>query len=238
MKLLTIFTLLSCFLVFTTNAQDMELTPDQITRKKASIEFLKAHNIPYIEHLPYTESEAETSIRTKEEIINRAFALCYLGLKSEGLEENYLRDFERKYKIIAHFSPEELKYVKNQNPSQQEHINANWRYESLHVLLWALGYVEELKLPNQVCVVAQDVKLIFERSREEFTNTAKLRSKQEILDAADLIYRIDWACVNARVTQKEMPANLDASIVYERHYVLNWLIRYMDQDWDDVSTDT
>ncbi|MFN5229343.1 MAG: DUF4272 domain-containing protein [Planctomycetota bacterium] len=23
-----------------------------------------------------------------------------------------------------------------------------------------------------------------------------------------------------------------------RHYALNWLIRYMDQEWDDVSTDT
>nr|WP_246762835.1 DUF4272 domain-containing protein [Rhizobium sp. NZLR1] len=26
--------------------------------------------------------------------------------------------------------------------------------------------------------------------------------------------------------------------VYARHYALNWLIGYMDQDWDDISTDT
>ncbi|MGO7286211.1 DUF4272 domain-containing protein, partial [Rhizobium ruizarguesonis] len=24
----------------------------------------------------------------------------------------------------------------------------------------------------------------------------------------------------------------------ERHYALNWLTGYMDQDWDDISTDT
>jgi hypothetical protein len=27
-------------------------------------------------------------------------------------------------------------------------------------------------------------------------------------------------------------------VVYERHYALNWLTGYMDQDWDDISTDT
>jgi len=27
-------------------------------------------------------------------------------------------------------------------------------------------------------------------------------------------------------------------IIVERHRALNWLIRYMNQDWDDVTTDT
>ena len=28
------------------------------------------------------------------------------------------------------------------------------------------------------------------------------------------------------------------SVVYERHYALNWLIGYCDQSWDEVTTDT
>jgi hypothetical protein len=60
----------------------------------------------------------------------------------------------------------------------------------------------------------------------------------QILDQADLIYRYHWAVVDARVKGKQPPAGLDPGIVYERHYALNWLIRYSDQEWDDISTDT
>jgi hypothetical protein len=61
---------------------------------------------------------------------------------------------------------------------------------------------------------------------------------QEILDQADLILRLDWACVNARVKKEPAPGNLDKGVVFERHHSLNWLINYMNQDWDNVSTDT
>lgn len=66
---------------------------------------------------------------------------------------------------------------------------------------------------------------------------AKPRGTQEILDEADLIYRLDWACVDARIKGNEAPASLNADVVVERHMALNWLIGY-DDDWDNVSTDT
>lgn len=53
----------------------------------------------------------------------------------------------------------------------------------------------------------------------------------------DLIYRIDWAIVDARLNNKEPPGGFDPGVVFERHYALNWLTRYSD-DWDDVTTDT
>jgi hypothetical protein len=67
---------------------------------------------------------------------------------------------------------------------------------------------------------------------------AKLRTMKEILDEADLIYRYHWAVTDARVKGRDAPAGLDGGVVYERHYTLNWLIRYGDQEWDDISTDT
>ncbi len=44
--------------------------------------------------------------------------------------------------------------------------------------------------------------------------------------------------MNARLDGTAMPPGLDPGIVYERHYVLNWLIGYSGQAWDDVTTDT
>ncbi|WP_082527761.1 DUF4272 domain-containing protein [Peribacillus butanolivorans] len=36
----------------------------------------------------------------------------------------------------------------------------------------------------------------------------------------------------------EIPSSLDEGVVYERHYTLNWLVNYMEQEWEEVRTDT
>ena len=105
-------------------------------------------------------------------------------------------------------------------------------------MLWALGFIDTLKYPDQMCNVANDVKIIHDLTEQQFRQKAKLRTKQEILDQADLILRLDWACVSARVKNEPAPSGLDKSVVYERHYSLNWLIKFMNQEWDKVTTDT
>lgn len=220
--------------------QQMEktkLSKDQIDRKIQSIAFCEANKIPVMEGLPSIESERETKIRTKNEIIERALALAYLGVKSEGTDKASLDKFIEKYKI-TNFTKKEKEYVLSDSPTEQQTTDANWRYESLHVLLWSLGYIDSLSYPDKVCNVADDIKIIALKTKDEFINQAKVRSKKEILDQADLIYRIDWACTNSRVKGEDMPAQLDGSIVYERHYSLNWLINHMNADWDNISTDT
>lgn len=73
---------------------------------------------------------------------------------------------------------------------------------------------------------------------KKFIANAHLRQLSEILDQTDFIYRYDWATVNARIKKLTAPAGLDAGVVMERHRALNWLIGYMNQDWDNVTTDT
>lgn len=77
-----------------------------------------------------------------------------------------------------------------------------------------------------------------DRDTEQFIKDAKLRPLNEILDQADLIYRYHWGVVNARLKKTKAPANLQGGVVKERHYMLNWLIGYQDQKWDEISTDT
>jgi len=36
----------------------------------------------------------------------------------------------------------------------------------------------------------------------------------------------------------EPPAGLGEDVIVERHHALNWLIRYEDEEWDRVGTDT
>ena len=245
--LLPCLTLLSCSnnnsklaAQITKPVENITATKDQRDRRNKSEEYCKAHNVPiYINpNSLFVDPEEKVTIRTQDEVVDRALALCYIGLKSEGLEQKHLDNMDKQFIIMPKLSPNEQSYVTAHKPTEQQKINANWRYESLHVMLWALGFIDSLRYPDQMCDVANDVKIIHDLTEQQFRQKAKLRSKKEILDQADLILRLDWACVSAKLKDEPPPGNLDRGVVFERHHSLNWLTRYMNQDWDDVTTDT
>ena len=215
-------------------------TKDQQERSSQSEEYCHFHNIPVYSNPNslFVDPEEKVTIRTKDEVVDRALALCYIGLKSEGLEQKHLDKMDKDFQITSKLTNDEKAYVTARLPTEQQKIDANWRYESLHVMLWALSFIDSLSYPDQMCNVASDVKIIHDLTEQQFRQRAKLRTKKEILDQADLILRLDWACVNARVKNETAPGKLDKGVVFERHHSLNWLINYMQQDWDNVTTDT
>ena len=106
------------------------------------------------------------------------------------------------------------------------------------MLLWALGHIDDLGPPAAACDVGEDSKLIAEAKRANaLASGAAPRSASELLDAADLYYHLHWSAIELRLAGKSN-ALLNESVIRERHRALNWLIRHLDQDWDDVSTDT
>ncbi|MDT0121742.1 DUF4272 domain-containing protein [Paenibacillus sp. RRE4] len=220
---------------------------DAVERKARSEQRLAAQGVPYNANLPARAGEQDTTIRTKEEVAQRAVALCIAALKGEclGAGESdddtaaLVQEVIDKYDASAFFSPDEKSFLNQHGAQQQEVIRFSWGYEAYHVMLWALGYVEELTPPTELCNVSKDVGYLQQKdSYAEFLSDATLRSKDEILDEADLIYRYNWICVNSRIKSEAPPAGLNPGVAYERHRALNWLICYLDQAWDDVRTDT
>jgi hypothetical protein len=220
--------------------EHIDPSKDQKERRLQSEAYCKAHNIPIYTNpnALFAEQEANVTIRPKNEVVDRALALCYIGLKSEGLEQVNLDKMDKDFHIMPKLTANEKAYATASQPTEQQKIDANWRYESLHVMLWALGFIDQLNYPDSMCDVAKDVKIIHDLTEKEFRETAKLKTKKEILDQADLILRLNWACTNARIENKKTPGNLDKQVVFERHYALNWLINYLNQEWDNISTDT
>jgi hypothetical protein len=216
----------------------MDLPKEATDRRARSLAILASESVPYMSQLPVIETAAEVKPRAKEEIAYRALSLLTVALKGEGLEQDLVAGIVRKHGLASHLTPNESVFISNPNPSERDSIQFAWRYECAWVLLWALGYVEELDRPDQLCDVASAVGAMAERTTSEFLSDANQRSIDEILDAADLIYRYHWAVVSARMKGQPPPAELDGGVVQERHYALNWLIRYVDQEWDDISTDT
>ena len=69
--------------------------------------------------------------------------------------------------------------------------------------------------------------------------TCALPIWKELLDQADLIYRLHWACVDARVMNMPAPQALEEGVVMERHRALFWLAGVDEMcGWDDVDLST
>ncbi|MEL6557539.1 MAG: DUF4272 domain-containing protein [Bacteroidota bacterium] len=206
-----------------------------LNRKEYSESILTSHKVQVNKHLPVTEEDV--SIRTKEEILDRIYALVTVAAKGEGVQPDQLGAvMERLH--ITQFSDSEKEMMSKEVLSDQEKANATWRYESLNALLWTIGKIDVLQYPSVICPVEEIVSMILEKTREDFRKETNIRPKDQILDALDLVYRMNWACVNARINNEEPGGNLIPGVVYERHYALNWVVRYQDQDWDHISTDT
>lgn len=214
------------------------VTDEAQARKDRSIAVLKSENVPFIKHLPLIEVEVESTRRTTEQVATRAMALCIVAVKGEGLEQEIIDSLIEQYQLASAFTPKEEEFIKNPNPTQHDRIQFVWRYECFWVMLWALGYIDTLQRPDTICDVTRAVSLLRDNGRDGFLKNARLRPQSEILDAVDLIYRYHWAVVDARISNRNAPAGLDGGIVMERHHALNWLMGYMDQEWDVVSTDT
>jgi hypothetical protein len=218
--------------------ESKEPSPEALERKKQSQEQLKKENVPYIESLPVIEDSKEVTIKTVDEIAHRTIALFICSAKGVGLDNKQVNELTKKFQIESSFTPDELKFIKSKRPSKKDKVIFSWRWESCWALLWSLGYIDSLSRPDKECNVDDAVKIVERLSTIEFINNAKLRPINEILDQADLIYRYHWATVDARIKGKPSPAGLNEEIIFERHHALNWLIGYMEQEWDDVTTDT
>lgn len=217
---------------------EAKISQEASDRKARSEAILKKRNVPINSHLPFIEDSKEALKRSKEEVALRAMALLIVAVKAEGLEQEIVDKLIKEYDLSSELSPKERKFIADPEPSQFDKTQFIWRYEAAWILLWALNYVQDLAPPTAICDVSAAVTFLQQRNREQFINDAKIRPISEILDENDLIYRYHWAVVDARVNGLIIPEEIDSSVVLERHYALNWLIGYMGQEWDDVSTDT
>ena len=207
-------------------------------RKARSIAQLRSEGVPTIDHLPTIEPENEGTRRNTKAVVQRTIALAIVAVKGETGDHAMGQALIRQFNAAGFFTPKEQAFMDDPDPSDQERTNFAWRYEGVHVMLWALGISPDLERPDHICDVPFIANTLRELGTEGLMRRARLRPQKELLDAADLVYRYDWAAVNARLKGEEPPAGLDKGVVYERHYALNWLTGYMDQDWDDISTDT
>lgn len=207
-------------------------------RKKQSEKILKQHNIPFIEHLPFIEDESEARLRDAKEIAKRVLILTYLCYVGEVPSANIETiEFLKKENLWNDVSPEE-QLLFQQALTDRNKADISWSSEAIWLLLWSINKVDKLELPYQQVTVMDIIQKLPKpfTSTKAFIESATVRHISEILDVSDLTYRLHWATRQSTLTNSKA-ANLNPSIVYERHYAINWVTYYAD-DWDDITTDT
>jgi hypothetical protein len=223
------------------DADQNELAEDQLIRKEKSERILEDYSIKINRNLPCIESEEETTLRTPKEIAQRVSALAVVNLVAfNSIAPEEATEYLQNYNLWDFTTENEKEFLAN--PTDDKKANESWKCEGIWVLMWALNKVETLDFPDEFCNLENldpdDYPVGQDKDPNFFIDAiVSTRSKSEILDAADLYYRYNWACVDERINGRQVEA-INPGIVYERQYALNWLINYMEQDWDSVTCDT
>ena len=222
----------------TTTIDEKRLPREALDRRDRSNAVMRAEGVPVLPSLPVIETEAETTLPTTEEVAMRAIATIVVAQKAVGVPDRDVVALARKFDVKGSLSPKERSFLETAAPSHEEMNAFGWRFESAHVLLWSIGLVDQLGNPRQPIDPASMLALLRDNSRAQLLAKAKMRTKQEVLDQADLIYRYRWALVDASSNKRPAPAGLNGDVAMERHQALNWLIYHAEQEWDEVSLDT
>lgn len=213
-------------------------TQDAVRRKARSESLLETQGLPINRALPLIGIDEEVRPRSVEEIAYRALCLLPIAGRGCGLEPEAEAMMVENHGLGAYFTPAEQAYIKDSSPPGPIRVQFCWRFESAWVLLWALGYVEEgLAQPGEVCDVQRAYEMAADRPGERFLAEATPVAFTEVLEQADLAYRMHWALRQIWLNGEEPPDGFNPSIVYERDYALSWLTT-ADVAWDEVETDT
>lgn len=224
--------------------------PESVERRDRSMAFLREKRVYVTPWLPLLHERSTEPGRTVEEVCRRAVALLIVSLYSECRVGDHLSYEEARAFVDpimegygaeeTFFSPKEWAYLNDPGSTEQTQIQYAWQYENLWVMEWALGFTDDLFWPTRICDVPGTVRLLKGcRTMEELLAAAQLRPRKELLEQADVIYRLHWACVDARVMNMPAPQGLEAGVVMERHRALFWLAGCDDMcGWDDVDLST
>lgn len=227
----------------------------QRARAERSFAELKKRQVQAYQGPLFVDDENEVKLQTAQDVAKRMIVLCAVAMRGEGVPKQETLDLIEKQKLWDAVSPEEKEFLQADEPDPSDAQDMVWRLESVWVMLWALGKLEELPWPSDMCDVGKMIKVAKPLLTDpKFIAEAKLRSAKEILDAQDLTMRIHWAVRNAYLKGSPVPEKLDWSgspdfvpvthcagvgVLEQRHHALNWLVKFLDpKNWDEVDTPT
>jgi hypothetical protein len=230
-------------------------TPRQVNRAARSFDVLRRKCVPVYGGPLMVPDDDEVVGQSIEAVLHRMLVLWAVALHGDGHPQDEIHEMIQQYDLWDVLTPSERTFLLDESPSDAERMAAGWRLECIAVLMWSLGLLDQPSWPDEQCEAMQLAEILDAMSNLEYFVGKQPRSVSELLDARDLMMRLQWAIRNAWLHQGAMvPADLNwaksddwvpvqlscaALIVQERLYTLVWLTNGSDgPDWDDMDTST
>lgn len=216
---------------------------DARSRKIHHEAWLEREQIPFAATLPPVIGEAEVLLREPDTVALRMMALTLVAIRAESLtagEPIAPSEMQERYpSVFEALTPNERAFMgSDPAPDEQTVVDYGWRYEAADTLRWAMGRYESQSFPSEICDVPATAGDLVQTGPEAILASAALRPTSQILDHVDLQLRLHWASTDARIHQRPAPRGIQSSVLQERRHALNWLLRFENAEWDDVTTPT
>lgn len=120
---------------------------------------------------------------------------------------------------------------------EQAEIDVSWRQECLWALLWALGFVDELKADEPCGDETAYERLAPEMDPAQTVADVALRPAEQLAAELDFHYCLHWQLREREARgEPELPEPLREEVVRERRLALEWL--FAAEEWEEIALDT
>lgn len=193
------------------------ITPTE--RQQVSQGIMQNRQVPFLETLSPLPLIQQTTRRKPQQVHQRLLIETALASRAAGLPR---KDYQP---LLDHLDPSsftaaEKTFLNADRIDVNDQIDYLWRAERAHTLAWSLSAVESSTWPSQT---AQPERLLAV-ALQSLQSSPVLRPQSELLDQADLIYRLHWSALNARYLDRDPPDHLQIDVLQERHHALAWLL--------------
>jgi Domain of unknown function (DUF4272) len=190
---------------------------------------------------PAVEDYDEPCHFSAREIATRVLIIHGVVAVASGVDPEPIAHWYREQGVWDQVSPQEQGFLTDPESRGPDARNSlGWQQEAEWALLWVVGKVEWLGLPNRRCDTRRIVDEIIPplgSEIEPFLASAKLQSPGLLLAEDDRHY--DLWCRYFQTHREEphrLPCDLDTSVLYQRRYAFEWLDGI--EAWDDVRCDS
>lgn len=209
-----------------------EINDLALRRAERSIAVLEKLGLP-TEDIPRMYfPESTLNLRLPLAVTDRFIACTILAGKGEGLPIQTSQGLLVHFEALEALIPDELQFLQDPAPSEESNRYYHWQQESAMVFAWANGLVEQLPEVGEAIPGSLPADTLGRGdSRDAIDKLVQPRALQEVLDVADLYYRLYHSLRPLFQAQKTNPPGLNYHVVYFRHIALSWLIGWYGRDW-------
>ena len=212
--------------------ENFEQTKEDVDRMERNIKLMEKDKLPFYDKMEVNISEKNVKIRKKWEIIRKVVAVVITRIAAQTFlekKENMLKNlseiieiFERKYQFKEILTKREKEFLENKVENSQLNVEFYFRLETAQTLLWILS-VGKLPNLNNFSDLTEIIEILENENLKSFARKCEIRSKNQILDALDYMYRLNWANVEVKLNGYDRIVN--ESILYFTRLGLEWAVQ-------------